>query len=186
MCGKIRPHMASIAIVSAILLASSSAPQLTAQGVRALAQEAFDNLCSNAPVPHPPCGTFVIVPDPTVSNGRAVADFDPSQARTAIMYSPPFIVAVYSAHGEDAVFGVIAHEIGHHFQGVFPGIRATPNSELQSDIYAGCAVAYSGRSLDDVLAFVEAFGGAPPLDAASRAVAVKFGYQSCGGASATR
>lgn len=100
-----------------------------------------------------------------------------------IAYNP---VWIKSWVGSDEFKGIVllAHELGHHLNGhaLAPGARSSPPIELESDRYAGCAVARLDGTEDDasrLFASLPEEGTAthPPRD--ERVKVALEGYRKC-------
>ena len=112
--------------------------------------------------------------------------WEDSNRNRFISYHPHFIKdALKGKHGKWAVYGVLAHEIGHHLNNnPQEGKTSRPDIELQADYYSGVQLGRMGATLEQAQACLytvpdhpQAFGKVithPPLK--ERLAAVKRGW----------
>ena len=69
-----------------------------------------------------------------------------------IVYAPQFFAAVYDNYGDGAIIAIIAHEYGHALDESSPGawMKSDWTPELRADAWAGCALAKSDLSANDL------------------------------------
>ncbi len=130
----------------------------------------------------PKCPQIAIFRNTTAPNAMLVVTDD--QAK--FVYAPQFFTAVYDKYGDGAIIAIIAHEYGH----ALAEMVATPwmnngwNAELRADAWAGCALAKSDLSSNDLAEALTAVSKYPPVGDSSwalRAPALRLGYVHCGG-----
>jgi len=103
-----------------------------------------------------------------------------------LVYSPQFFAAVYGKYGEGGLFALMAHVYGHAIDETTPShwIPSNWNRELRADAWAGCAVAKTGLSANDLAAAFGAMSAYPPPSQAvwsRRVPSVRLGFTHCGG-----
>ena len=145
------------------------------------AQDAYSHVC-----PTRSCGVLYVYRNTTVPNVMYV----PIQSGIgAIIYNPDFLNQVNVQLGKDAVFGVFAHEIGHHMDlnsGPAAWFDHSWGRELRADAWAGCALARKGFGSQTTRLLLQLIAQTPSHshpDWSVRIVALEQGYQSCGGQS---
>lgn len=84
------------------------------------------------------------------------------------------------------VFGVLAHEIGHHLNGhTLEGVGSRPNKEIEADEFAGFVMKKLGATLQEaqgVFSFLNATDGPPTHPVrAKRYAAIKRGWDKAAG-----
>lgn len=139
-----------------------------------------------SPICTPKCPEMAIYRNPTAPNAMLVVTTD--QAK--VVYAPQFFSAVYDKYGDGAIIAIIAHEYGHALAEVYPvnWMKSDWNAELRADAWAGCALAKSGLSANDLADALTADAKYPPSNGTSWALrlpALRLGYLQCGGSSAT-
>lgn len=119
--------------------------------------------------------------------GNAVT-FAAATGRARVIYAPQFLQTVSSAHGDAAIFGILAHEVGHVLDArnpsVPPWIDSSWSRELRADAWAGCALAQKGlpaNTLNGVLSVIAAYPSPTHPPWQMRIPAVRRGYAGCGG-----
>jgi hypothetical protein len=128
------------------------------------------------------CGV-ALIRNPTAGS---VLTFALPNGAAKVVYSPQFLKSVETTIGDGAIFGLIAHEIGHVVDGR-QNVAWMPDSwgrELRADAWAGCALARAALSEDQTTAALRAIVQYPsPTHPARnlRVPALDLGYQSCGG-----
>ena len=100
-------------------------------------------------------------------NFQVVESDDIGEAAAIVHRNERFIIVNPEWIGELAnnpkakwqIYGVLAHEIGHHLQGhTLLGIGSRPPVELQADSYAGFALGALGASKEEALSLWQSFG----------------------------
>ena len=137
-----------------------------------------------APTCRPQCPQIAIYRNATAANAMLVVTAD--QAK--FVYAPQFFTAVYDRYGDGAIIAIIAHEYGHALDEVHPAswMKSDWSPELRADAWAGCALAKSDLSTNDVAEALTAVSKYPPVAAhqpgwAQRLPALRLGYVHCGG-----
>jgi hypothetical protein len=122
--------------------------------------------------------------------------------QTVTRYSPAPLTQILNTYGATAVFFILAHEAGHHFdlqfQGaavpwgsiVYPPMPGVPlvfsanwTLELRADAWGGCAVKRTGNSIAPVAALqmitanIENNPDVPPVQYVQ--LAIQAGYNAC-------
>ena len=102
------------------------------------------------------------------------------------VYAPQFFSAVYEKYGDGAIIAFIAHEYGHALNEVHPAswMKSDWTPELRADAWAGCALAKSDLSLNDLSGALTAVSKYPPSTLSNwslRVPALRLGYIHCGG-----
>jgi hypothetical protein len=138
-----------------------------------------------APICTPQCPQIGIYRNPTAPNAMLLVTGD--QAK--FVYAPRFFSAVYDRYGDGAIIALIGHEFGHALAEVHPvnWIKSDWNIELRADAWAGCALAKSGLSANDLADALAAVAKYPPANSSSwpvRLPALRVGYSECGGSGA--
>ncbi len=141
-----------------------------------IAQAVAKVLCSGT------CGV-ALIRNPTAGN---VQTFIAPDGAAKVVYNPQFLKSVDTSLGDGAVFGILAHEVGHIIDGR-GGAAWMPDSwgrELRADAWAGCALARAAFPEDKTTAALRSILGYPPPAHPARDLrvpALELGYQSCGG-----
>jgi len=130
----------------------------------------------------PQCPQIAIFRNATAANVMLVVTAD--QAK--FVYAPQFFSAVYEKYGDGAIIAMIAHEYGHALNEVHPAswMKSDWTMELRADAWAGCALAKSDLSLNDLAEALTAVSKYPPAGSPSWALRLpplKLGYVHCGG-----
>ena len=137
----------------------------------------------------PKCPQIAIYRNTTAPNAMLVVTAD--QAK--FVYAPQFFTAVYDKYGDGAIIAIIAHEYGHALAETLPAPWMNNNwtPELRADAWAGCALAKSDLSSNDLAEALTAMSKYPPVAHAGtspswvqRLPALRVGYVHCGGDSA--
>lgn len=139
-----------------------------------------------APTCTPQCPQIAIYRNATAPNAMLVVTDD--QAK--FVYAPQFFSAVYDKYGDGAIIAIIAHEFGHALNEMHPAswMQSDWTPELRADAWAGCALAKSDLSVDDLADALTAVSKYPPSADAHwslRLPALRLGYIHCGGIGAT-
>jgi hypothetical protein len=105
---------------------------------------------------------------------------------SVIAYSPAFMSRLAAKFGQPATFGVLAHEVGHHIDLLrnFAWMSNAWSRELRADAFAGCALARAGlptEKLETALRAIAAYPTSSHPAWKQRQVAVRRGYEQCGG-----
>jgi hypothetical protein len=135
-----------------------------------------------APTCRPQCPQIAIFRNPTAANVMLVVTDD--QAK--FVYAPQFFTAVYDRYGDGAIIAMIAHEYGHALDEVHPAswMKSAWTRELRADAWAGCALAKSDLSSNDLAEALTAVSKYPPPTDSNwslRVPALRLGYMHCGG-----
>lgn len=130
----------------------------------------------------PKCPQIAIFRNATAANAMLVVTAD--QAK--FVYAPQFFSAVYDKYGDGAIIAIIAHEYGHALDETSPApwMNKGLTPELRADAWAGCALAKSDLSSNDLAEALAAVAKYPPSAGASwalRVPALRLGYVHCGG-----
>jgi hypothetical protein len=142
-----------------------------------------------SPTCQPKCPQIAIYRNATAPNAMLVVTAD--QAK--FVYAPQFFTAVYDKYGDGAIIAIIAHEYGHALSETLPApwMNNNWNPELRADAWAGCALAKSDLSLNDLTEALAAVAKYPPSARAGaqpswtqRLPALRLGYLHCGGGAA--
>jgi hypothetical protein len=130
------------------------------------------------------CGKVLLFANATTPNTATVTD---GAGVSKISYSPSFASSVRSNFGPIAMFGIFAHDLGHHLDAT--GTKAawmkdSWDSELRADAWAGCGIAKADLSPSRLQAVLLAMSTYPsphhPAWDARRAV-ITEGFTRCGG-----
>lgn len=138
-----------------------------------------------SPTCTPRCPEMAIYRNPTAANAMLVVATD--QAK--VVYAPQFFSAVYDNYGDGAIIAIIAHEYGHALAETHPvsWMKSDWNPELRADAWAGCALAKSDLTANDLADALTAMSKYPPANGSSwplRLEALRAGYVQCGANSA--
>jgi hypothetical protein len=130
----------------------------------------------------PKCPQIATFRNATAANAMLVVTAD--QAK--FVYAPQFFTAVYEKYGDGAIIAIIAHEYGHAMDEVYPAnwMKSGWSPELRADAWAGCALARSDLSANDLAEALTAVSKYPPsghLNWTLRVPALRLGYVHCGG-----
>jgi hypothetical protein len=135
-----------------------------------------------SPTCTPQCPQIAIFRNPTAPNAMLVVTSD--QAK--FVYAPQFFAAVYDKYGDGAIIAIVAHLYGHALNEVHPAswMKTDWTPELGADAWAGCALAKSDLSANDLADALTAVSKYPPAAQSSwppRVPAMRLGYTHCGG-----
>ena len=113
-----------------------------------------------SPTCTPQCPQIAIFRNTTAANAMLVVTAD--QAK--FVYAPQFFPAVYDKYGDGAIIAMIAHEYGHALDEVHPAswMKSEGTPELRADAWAGCALAKSDLSSNDLAEALTAVSKYPP------------------------
>jgi hypothetical protein len=182
-CASLVPFCASAEVICALGAGTSSydakgdeRPTADAMQLAGRMNAALSPTCS------PQCPQIAIFRNPTAANAMLVVNAD--QAK--FVYAPQFFTAVYEKYGDGAIIAIIAHLYGHALDEVHPAswMKNDWNGELRADAWAGCALAKSNLSSNDLAEALTAVSMYPPSTHPSwalRAPAMRLGYTHCGG-----
>jgi hypothetical protein len=130
------------------------------------------------------CGKVVLFANATSPNAATATD---GAGTSKIAYSPSFASTLHKNYGPIATLGIVAHGLGHHLEatGNRPDwMKATWDSELRADAWAGCAMAKAELTPSRLQAALLALSTYPsprhPAWSARRTV-ITEGYKACGG-----
>jgi hypothetical protein len=186
LCAFLLPLSAFAEVVCALGTGSSSynayndqRPTGDAMQLAARVNEALKPICS------PKCPVIAIFRNSTAPNTMLVAGAD--QAK--IVYSPQFFTSVYDSYGDGAIIAIIAHELGHALDETMPAkwMNGIGMPELRADAWAGCVLARSDLSSNDLASALTAVSKYPSPahpNWSLRLAALRLGYSQCGGNSA--
>ena len=130
------------------------------------------------------CGKLFLFANPTTPNTATVTD---GAGASKIAYSPSFVKSVQTTYGPIATLGIFAHELGHHLEatGNRPAwMKASWDSELRADAWAGCAMAKAElkpSGLQAVLLALSEYPSAKHPAWSARRPVITEGYKQCGG-----
>jgi len=139
-----------------------------------------------SPTCSPKCPQIAIYRNATAANAMLVVTGD--QAK--FVYAPRFFTAVYDRYGDGAIIALIAHEYGHALAETIaaPWMKSAWTGELRADAWAGCALAKSDLSSNDLTEALTAVSKYPPVadpgaqpSWSLRLSALRLGYIHCGG-----
>jgi len=129
------------------------------------------------------CGTIVLYRNPQLPNAIT---YTQGVGVSHIVYGADFFNQIATAFSDDGVWGILAHEVGHHvdinFQAGF--MNSSWGRELRADAWAGCALARTGRSTRGVERAMSAMMAYPSQShpgASTRIPALREGFVACGG-----
>jgi hypothetical protein len=133
----------------------------------------------------PQCPQIAIFRNSTAANAMLVVTDD--QAK--LVYAPQFFAAVYDKYGDGAIIAIIAHLYGHALDEVHPAswMKSDWTRELRADAWAGCALAKSNLSSNDLAEALTAVSKYPPSAQGAqpgwpaRLPALRLGYIHCTG-----
>ena len=137
-----------------------------------------------SPTCSPKCPQIAIYRNATAPNAMLAVTAD--QAK--FVYAPQFFTAVYDKYGDGAIIAIIAHEYGHALNEVYPAswMNSSWTPELRADAWAGCALAKSDLSSNELAEALAAVSKYPPSTGVpsawtARLAALRLGYIHCGG-----
>jgi hypothetical protein len=134
------------------------------------------------PICSPRCPILALFRNSTAPN--AMLEAGTEQAK--IVYAPQFFTSVYDTWGDGAIIVVIAHELGHALDETVPAkwTNGIPAPELRADAWAGCVLARSDLSVNDLSGALTAASKYPSPSHPGwnlRLPALRLGYSQCGG-----
>ena len=137
-----------------------------------------------SPTCSPKCPQIAIYRNATAPNAMLVVSAD--QAK--FVYAPQFFTAVYDKYGDGAIIAIIAHEYGQALNEDYPAswMNSSWTPELRADAWAGCALAKSDLSSNELAEALAAVSKYPPSTGVpsawtARLAALRLGYIHCGG-----
>ena len=119
------------------------------------------------------------------SAGNALTLVLPNGA-AKVAYNPQFMQSVQESFGEEAIFGILAHETGHVIDGrtQVSWMLDSWGRELRADAWAGCALARAKMSTSEMRNSLQAISQYPSPSHPGwnlRIPALETGYRACGG-----
>lgn len=153
------------------------APQ-PAQPPADLAQQQVDIITRSLGMPRIP--TYAA----QVTNAEATRILQYGRPVLVIRYNPVFLNNLYRQSGMWASISVLAHEVGHHFNGdtgFYSGWSNQWGKELRADYLSGFVLARAGASLEEstraLRSMYSAMGSATHPDTPKRLAALAAGWQ---------
>jgi hypothetical protein len=130
----------------------------------------------------PKCPQIAIFRNATAANAMLVVTAD--QAK--FVYAPQFFTSVYEKYGDGAIIAITAHLYGHALDETHPAnwMKSDWSPELRADAWAGCALAKSDLSSNDLGEALTALSKYPPPTDSNwglRQPVLRLGYIQCGG-----
>jgi hypothetical protein len=183
LCACLLPFGASAEVVCALGSGASSYDASADQRPTGDAMQLAGRMnAALSPTCAPKCPQIAIFRNATAPSAMLVVTAD--QAK--FVYSPQFFTAVYDRYGDGAIIAIIAHEYGHALDEVYPAnwMKSGWTPELRADAWAGCALAKSDLSSNDLAEALTAVSKYPPSTLSSwslRVPALRLGYVHCGG-----
>ena len=177
------PFAASAEVICALGSSASSYDAKADQRPTADAMQLAGRMnAALSPTCTPQCPQIAIFRNPTAPNAMLVVTAD--QAK--FVYAPQFFAAVYDKYGDGAIIAMVAHLYGHALNEVHPAswMKNDWTPELRADAWAGCALAKSDLSANDLADALTAVSKYPPAAQSSwppRVPALRLGYTHCGG-----
>src|SRR5205085_11414713 len=119
------------------------------------------------------------------SNLMLIAD----AGRAKIVYAPQVFTTAYEQHGDAGILALLAHVLGHALDDALGAawVQKSWPPELRADSCAGCTLAKSGPSANDMqaaLAALEMYPSPSHPGWSARLPAIRAGYTGCGGVGA--
>jgi hypothetical protein len=130
------------------------------------------------------CGQIGVFRNATAPNALTVTV---GNHMSKIVYNPAFLEGMVKSYGLGASLGILAHEVGHHVDGVAPPppwMNPDWGTELRADAWAGCELARTGGKPSEIKSALQAIAMSPaPTHPAwsQRAEALQRGFSGCGG-----
>jgi hypothetical protein len=183
LCAFLLPLGASAEVICALGAGASSYDAKVDQRPTADAMQLAKRMNAGlSPTCSPQCPQIAIFRNATAANVMLVVTAD--QAK--FVYAPQFFSAVYEKYGDGAIIAMIAHEYGHALNEVHPAnwMKSDWTMELRADAWAGCALAKSDLSSNDLAEALTAVSKYPPATSSNwplRLPALRLGYVHCGG-----
>jgi hypothetical protein len=128
------------------------------------------------------CPGVALFRNSTAPNAALIAN----SGQAKLVYAPQFFAAVYASFGDAGILAIIAHELGHALDDSLGAawIKTSWTPELRADAWAGCTLAKSGLSPNDMQAALAALAKYPSPAHPNwnlRLPAIRSGYTHCGG-----
>jgi hypothetical protein len=148
-----------------------------------LSTKVYNSLCPGG------CGAIGLVQNETAGNAITFSSSSP-YVPSKVAYSPSFFSDVKATYGEAAVFGILAHELGHHVDAHVSApvwFDTSWQKELRADAYAGCALAkakLSTAQLENVAKVISKYASPTHPAWPDRIDAIEHGFHACGGTAA--
>jgi hypothetical protein len=187
LCALLLPFSVSAEIICALGSGASSYDAKADQRPTSDAMQLAGRMnAALSPTCSPKCPQIAIFRNTTAPNATLVVSAD----RAKFVYAPQFFTAVYDRYGDGAIIAIIAHEYGHALDEVYPAswMKSGWTPELRADAWAGCALARSDLSLNDLSEALTAVSKYPPFAQAGaqpswaqRLQALRLGYIHCDG-----
>ncbi|HEY7375946.1 MAG TPA: hypothetical protein VIF57_27550 [Polyangia bacterium] len=130
------------------------------------------------------CGKVVLYANATTPNTATISD---GAGGSKIAYSPTFAGSVQKSYGPIAMFGIVAHNFGHHMDASVnrpAWMKESWDGELRADAWAGCAIAKAEMTpsrLQAVLLAMSTYPSAHHPPWSERRPVITEGYTHCGG-----
>ncbi|MGB6941394.1 MAG: hypothetical protein WBE37_03205 [Bryobacteraceae bacterium] len=183
LCASLLPVGASAEVICALGARVSSYDAKLDQRPTADAMQLAGRMnAALSPTCTPQCPQIAIYRNTTAPNAMLVVTSD--QAK--FVYAPQFFSDVYDKYGDGAIIAIIAHLYGHALNEVHPApwMKTEWTQELRADAWAGCALAKSDQSSNDLAEALTAVSKYPPPNDSNwslRVSALRLGYINCGG-----
>jgi hypothetical protein len=183
LCASLLPFGASAEVICALGSCASSYDAKADQRPSADAMQLAGRMnAALSPACSPKCPQIAIYRNTTAPNAMLVVTAD--QAK--FVYAPQFFTAIYDKYGDGAIIAIIAHEYGHALAETIPApwMKSDWTAEPRADAWAGCALAKSDLSSNDLAEALTAVSKYPPSTQpgwAARVPALRLGYIHCGG-----
>jgi hypothetical protein len=183
LCASLLPFGASAEVLCALGSGASSYDAKADQRPTGDAMQLAGRMnAALSPTCSPKCPQIAIYRNTTAPNAMLVVTAD--QAK--FVYAPQFFTAVYDKYGDGAIIAIIAHEYGHALAEMIaaPWMKSAWTPELRADAWAGCALAKSDLSSNDLAEALTAVSKYPPFAGPSWALrlpALRLGYTHCQG-----
>jgi hypothetical protein len=183
LCASLLPFGASAEVICALGSGASSYDAKADQRPSGDAMQLAGRMnAALSPACSPKCPQIAIYRNTTAPNAMLVVTAD--QAK--FVYAPQFFTAIYDKYGDGAIIAIIAHEYGHALAETIPApwMKSDWTAEPRADAWAGCALAKSDLSSNDLAEALTAVSKNPPSTQpnwAARVPALRLGYVHCGG-----
>lgn len=185
LCALLLPFAASAEIICALGPGGSSYDAKADQGPTGDAMQLAGRMNGAlSPACSPKCPQIAVFRNATAANAMLVVTAD--QAK--FVYAPQFFTALYDKYGDGAIIAIIAHEYGHALAETIPStwMKSDWTAEQRADAWAGCALAKSDLSSNDLADALAAVSKYPPFvhpvpTWEQRLPALRLGYTHCGG-----
>jgi len=187
LCASLLPFGASAEVICALGSGASSYDAKADQRPTSDAMQLAGRMnAALSPTCSPKCPQIAIYRNTTAANAMLVV----TDEQAKFVYAPQFFTAIYDKYGDGAIIAIIAHEYGHALNETYPAswMKNGWTPELRADAWAGCALAKSDLSSNDLAEALTAVSKYPPLAPpgaqpgwAVRLPALRLGYIHCGG-----